>query len=418
MIIGSSSKEINQEENEKEEPKDTEQDEEGNNEDTSSGGADSEQKENTADEKQTETSTNSNFDSLVAWMEEETEGTAAPLFENDETQTHEMEDVTVTLNAYQLVELKDIHTDFSIPFDDQTDGGVLLTEFTVKNDSDQDLYYTPDYYVNYFGGNKTTGINRNLIPLDEQLSDMISVPNEQLLEAGKEYTGYLAHSFGEEQLEGILEEGNVTIEISTPFTDAEEVSKEFTVGQSTELTLPLTDESAEKSAKVESEDFYQDKISKDNMGDKKMIEQEDGIGESDELGDVTITLDGYQFVDFTPNEYEADRFEDPDNLVVATVRFEIDNQGDQEIGMDNTSSRIFLNDGTQYLRNESFLSPYEYEENIAAGEKGELLQTFLLDKEMYEKIWKDKSIEIEIGPMNNLDYEDISKGHVVTFDLK
>lgn len=149
-----------------------------------------------------------------------------------------------------------------------------------------------------------------------------------------------------------------------------------------------------------------------------MIEQEDGIGESDELGDVTITLDGYQFVDFTPNAEEAARYEDPDNIVVATIRFEIDNQGDEEIGLSSLSSRLTVNDGSQYLLSEGMFHPYDNSSSIASGEEGELLQTFLLDKEMYEKIWKDKSMEIEIGPMRNMDAEDISKGHEVEFNLK
>lgn len=154
------------------------------------------------------------------------------------------------------------------------------------------------------------------------------------------------------------------------------------------------------------------------MGGKEMIEQEDGIGESDELGDVTITLDGYQFVDFTPNQYEEDRFTDPDNLVAATIKFEIDNQGDEEIGLNSLTTKLTVNDGSQYLLSEGMLVPYDINDHIEPGEQGELLQTFLLDKEMYEKIWIDKSMEIEIGPMRNADAEDISKGHEITFDLK
>lgn len=421
--------ETNQEENETEEESDEESEEpeqleeEMENEEASSDEADAEQEsEEEADEEeqqQTESS-NAEFDELIEAMEEETEGTATVLFENNEPQSHEMEDVTVTLDAYQLVELKDFHNRFSIPFDDQTDGGVILTEFTVENDSDQDLYYSTLFYLHYFGGSEAAGPNLDLIPRDVELTQILSPSDDdRLLEGGESYHGYLAYPIGEEQLEEILEEdGNVTIDIETPYTEEDEFSEEYRIGERGELTLSLDEENVEERAEVESQGFYQDSISVDNMGGKEMIEQEDGIGESDELGDVTITLDGYQFVDFTPNQYEEDRFTDPDNLVAATIKFEIDNQGDEEIGLNSLTTKLTVNDGSQYLLSEGMLVPYDINDHIEPGEQGELLQTFLLDKEMYEKIWIDKSMEIEIGPMRNADAEDISKGHEITFDLK
>ena len=50
-------------------------------------------------------------------MEEETEGTAKILYENKEPQVHKMDGVTVSLDAYTLLELNDFHTDFRIPFE-------------------------------------------------------------------------------------------------------------------------------------------------------------------------------------------------------------------------------------------------------------------------------------------------------------
>ncbi|GEN85631.1 hypothetical protein [Oceanobacillus sojae] len=149
-----------------------------------------------------------------------------------------------------------------------------------------------------------------------------------------------------------------------------------------------------------------------------MIEQEDDIGESEKLADVAITLDGYQVVDFTPNADEAPRYTDPDNVAIATIRFEIDNQSDEEIGLGDISSKLTVNDGSQYLFNEGMLLSYDNSDTVAPGEEGELLQTFLLDKEMYEKIWKDKSMEIVAGPMRNTDAKDISKGNKAAFLLK
>ncbi|MEK4305055.1 MULTISPECIES: DUF5068 domain-containing protein [Oceanobacillus] len=417
--------ETNQEENETEEDSEEkaeepeQMEEEVENEDASSDEADAEQEaeEDADEEEQAQAeSSNADFDALITAMEEETEGTATLLYENDEPQSHEMEGLTVTLDAYQLVELEDFHTNFSIPFNDETDGGVILAQYTVENDSDQDLHYMPSLDLDFVGATKFYTNYRELLPLDEQLSSMLNPDNEYLVESGDEVTGYYAYPFGSEDLEAILAEGNVILNVPTPTTEYNEYSS--SIGSGTEFSLPLDGDSAEKNAETESQGFYQDALSAENMGDKEMIEQEDGIGESDELGDVTITLDGYQFVDFTPNAEEAARYEDPDNIVVATIRFEIDNQGDEEIGLSSLSSRLTVNDGSQYLLSEGMFHPYDNSSSIASGEEGELLQTFLLDKEMYEKIWKDKSMEIEIGPMRNMDAEDISKGHEVEFNLK
>ena len=50
--------------------------------------------------------------------------------------------------------------------------------------------------------------------------------------------------------------------------------------------------------------------------------------------------------------------------------------------------------------------------------RSEILQVYALDKEQYDKIWKDKSFEVEIGPMKDAEAKDISKGKKATFELK
>ncbi len=233
--------------------------------------ADAEEQETNQEEKPQTDSSNAEFDALVSAMEEETEDTATLLFENNESQSHEMEGLTLTLDAYQLVELEDFHTNFSIPFEDQTDGGVILAQYTVKNDSDQDLHYMPTLDIDYVGATKYYSNYRDLIPLEEQLPTILSPDNEYLVEAGDEVTGYYAYPFGQKQLDDILAEGNVIVDVPAPTTEYNEYSS--TIGSGTEFTLPLDDDSAEKSAETESQGFYQDRISAENMGDKEMIEQ-------------------------------------------------------------------------------------------------------------------------------------------------
>ena len=113
-----------------------------------------------------------------------------------------------------------------------------------------------------------------------------------------------------------------------------------------------------------------------------MLKEESGIGKSEPLGDATVTLDGYQFTEFTPNEVEAPRFENFKNgIVLLTVKFQLDNKGSESIGLTSMSSKLTVNDGTQYMLDEGMLLNYSYNDVIAAGESGELLQMYLLDQE-------------------------------------
>ena len=355
------------------------------------------------------------FAELITYMEDETEGTAAVLYENNEAQTHEMEGVTVSLDGYSLVELLDFHRDYSIPFDDQNNGAVLIAQYTIENTTDEDLHYMTTYDLSYVNSEKFLTNHSYLLPEENQLPNILSPSNDYLLEAGEEIVGYYSYAIGEDRLAEILDLGSVDIAISTPQTDPDDFAS--TIGSEGRFTLPLDAENAEKEADKASQGFYEDKVTADNMGDKEMLEEEQDIGESQELGDVGITLAGYQFTNFVPNAEEAPRFQE-DEVVLLTVKFDIENGYEEDLAKNSISSTLHLNDGKQWTLNEGMLLPYTNRDIIPSGDSGELLQVFLLDQEQYEAIWKDKSFEMELGPMRNEDGEDISKGEKAEFKLK
>ena len=373
-----------------------------------------EEPEEEADEASKDAAGSSDFSELISYMEEETEGTAKVLFENNESQVHEIEDVSVSLDAYTLVELNDFHTDFDIPFNDQTDGGVILAKYTVTNDMDAYTHYTPFFYMSYTGAQKAYNNYKDLIPEEEQIPTMLGPSNDYLLKAGESVTGYYAYPFGKDHLEEVLDASTATVEVPTPRADMDDYDS--SIGKEGKFTLSLNEAGAEK---VEgNKDFYQDKVTADDMGDKKMLKEKDGIDESEKIGDFTVTLDGYQFTEFTPNEVEAPRFENFNNgVVLLTLKFDIDNKSSSVVGNNSITSKLTVNDGAQYLLNEGMLLGYKNSDVIEEGDAGELLQVFTIDKEQYEKIWKDKSFEIEIGPMKDDQAKDISKGKKATFTL-
>ncbi|MBP2242232.1 hypothetical protein J2Z40_002806 [Cytobacillus eiseniae] len=326
-----------------------------------------------------------------------------------------MEGVSVSLDAYKLVELIDFHTDFMIPFNDQTNGGVIIAKYTVKNQTDKDAYYMPAFYLFFTGGEKHYNNYRVLLPEEKQLPTKLAPANDYLIKAGETITGYYTYPFGEDHLKQVLNVSTVAIEVPTPQSVKDDFSSTF--GKDGKFTLSLN-ESGEK--KVEgNKGFYQDRATIDDWGTKTMIEEKSDIAKSEQLGNATVTLDGYQFTDFVPNEVEAPRFESFNNgVVLLTVKFTIDNKESAEIAQSSINSKLTVNDGSQYMLDEGMLLSYKYNDVIAPSTSGELLQVYALEKEMYEKIWKDKSFELEIGPMKDKEAKDLSKGKKVTFTLK
>lgn len=354
------------------------------------------------------------FSELVSYMEKETEGTANILYENKEKQVQEIGGVSVSLDAYTLVELSDFHTDFSIPFDGQTDGGVVIAQYTVKNELDKDVYYMPSFYLSFTGAQKAYNNYKDLLPEEQQIAEKLSPSGDYLLKAGESVTGFYTYPFGKDQLKSVLEVSTAAVEVPS----AHSVKGDFSsaIGKDGQFTLSLSEEGSKKAEANKA--FYNDKVTSGDMGQKKMLKEEKNIAKNEQLGNVTVTLDGYQFTEFTPNAVEAPRFKNFKNgIVLLTVKFNLDNKGSEAIGLSSISSKLTVNDGLQYMLSEGMLLDYGYNDLIDAGKSGELLQIFLLDQEQYEKIWKDKTFQLEIGPMKNQEAKDISKGKRALFEL-
>lgn len=358
----------------------------------------------------------SSFSDQIEYMEEETEGTAEVLYESDESQEHDMEGVSLTLEGYTFVELEDFHKDFSIPFDDETDGGVVIAEYTMKNDSDDDVSFMPSFYMTYSGAEKDFNNYAELLPMDEQIVDKMTADDDYELKSGDEVSGYYTYPFGGDALDDVLEEGEAQIDINQPQEDPDDYSS--TLGEEDTFTINFDQDSADEKEASDSEGFYEDKVTAESLGDKSMIDEEDNIGDTEELRDVDVTLEGYQFTELEPGKEIENAFADSDDgVVLLTVKFDIDNGGDDEISKSSVDSTLTVNDGKQYTLNEASLLNYSMDDTIESGDSDELLQIYALDQEQYEKIWKDKPFELEIGPFRDKDAEDISKGHSVEFEL-
>ena len=369
-----------------------------------------------AKEAKAEPKTKSNNDAskIISYIEKETEGTTKILYENNEPQVHQLDDISVSLDSYQLFELNDFHTNFSIPFDNQTDGGVILAKYTIKNDSDKDAYYPPHFYLSFTGAQRSYNHYRNLVPDQDDLTEKLAPKNDYLVKSGESITGYYAYPFSKDDLEKILSLSVVSVEVNEAFSKKEDFSSR--IGTKGNFNLSLNKEGAEKVANNAT--FYEDKVTFNNMGDKKMLREGKDLNQKETIGDFDITFEGFQFTEFTPNSEEAPRFRNFNNgIVLLTVKFTVDNKSSENIGPFAIGSKLTMNNDSQYTLNEGMLEHNPPNSEIKAGESGELIKVFTLDQEQYEKILKDKPFSIELGPMLNEEARDISKGKKANFVL-
>lgn len=369
-----------------------------------------------------------NFTELIDYMKTTTDAEEATVFyESTDPQTHDMEGVTASLDQYSIVGLKDFHTDYSIPFNDETNGAVVLTQYTITNDTDEDVHYMPSMYIGIPGATQQYNNYREILPEEGQLPVKLNPDNKYLIKAGESVTGTYTYPLGETELYGAIAAGEGTIEAPTAQTNPDDIST--AIGRKGSFTIDFSSVAAEESESADTENtskesstdinegFYEDATTLENLGEKAMLDQKEGIGESQELGAIKVTLEGYQFTEFTPNMEEAPRFEDFNGVVLLTVKFVLDNKTDENIGLGSISSTLTVDDSWWQL-NEGMLTNYKFSEVIESGESGELLQVYVLDKEEYDKLWKVKSFKIEIGPIRNEDAKDISKGKEAVFQLK
>ncbi|MEH6976268.1 DUF5068 domain-containing protein, partial [Bacillus pseudomycoides] len=285
---------------------------------------------------------------------------------------------------------------------------------TVKNDSNKDVYYMPNINITFTGAQRDYSNYKDLIPKEEQLPTKLSPSNNYLVKAGESISGYIAYPFGKDDLTKILELSTVSAKV--PEAQANKGKYDAPIGSAGNLALSLNKQGDQKVTTDKT--FYQDKATAENMGEKTMLNEKSNINKSEQLGATKVTLDGYQFTKFTPNSAEAPRFGSFKNgIVLLTVKFKLDNKETEDISPSSISSTLRVNDGAQYTLNQGMLLNYKYNDSIKTGTSGELLQIFILDQEQYEKIWKNKNFEIELGPMMNKDAKDISKGHKVKFTL-
>src|SRR5699024_6567251 len=65
------------------------------------------------------------FDRMVQQVEEKTDGEANIVYETTDSQSHEEDEYTVSLDGYIFAEIEDYHNDHAIPFGDEDESDLI-----------------------------------------------------------------------------------------------------------------------------------------------------------------------------------------------------------------------------------------------------------------------------------------------------
>lgn len=336
------------------------------------------------------------------------------LYSNQEAQKVDLDMLSVSVDGYELLQLGNINSNFKTPFNNKLDkGGVLLIHYTVNNQGMDELFYTPSFSFTYTGGSKayttTTDLLSNDIPnIGKKISN-----SKFKIEAGQVEAGFIAYAIDQDALKQIQELGTITLEIPEAYRKENSFKIEDKVGEKKFVPLSLT--SANESEEEASGELYQDKATVENMGEKKLLTSKGNLKESKEFQDIKVELEGYQFTEFIPNEVEAPRFSAYKNgIILLTSKLSVTNNSSTPIDLSSSSSILNVNDNSEYILSEGMLIQDIGLELLEKGDTKEWIQVFVLDKESYNEIWKDKNFDLNLR-LRNSESETLSQGDDLSF---
>lgn len=346
------------------------------------------------------------------FIAEDSQGDVEVVYTNTEPGfTHDMDGFKVSVDGYQIVKVTDISEDYRIPFKDQTEGYVVSAKVTLENGTGKAAYYNNSHKIQL--GSSYEYVPSNWKYLNEEKNRPHSKTEDEIGKYGKgeKVSGILNFLFTNEQFE-TLKTVKPKYIIEGGMADNSEFKDSFR-GDSAAYDFIYSDES--KQASDSQPDFYQDKLTAENIADKEMIMEKTDINETKEIGDVKITLDGVQYTEITPTEANKPRFRnfEGNGIVALTVKFKIDNQSKEDLTLASIGSILSIDKNRGRVLNEGMVEPSE-PRYLEAGASGEKLHVFLFNKDEFEIF---KKFELEFGPLLDADSKRLFKERKAVFAI-
>ena len=376
--------------------------------------APTEEKENTKVEETKETSSENSGEVLNPSIAEESEGNVEVIYTNkDPKYTHDLDGFKISVDEYQIVKVTDMNEYSKILFDDQIDGYVVTTKVTIENGTDKPMYFNNNHKIQL--NNDLDYIPsdwKNFVPEDQQINK-IKKNKEQisLFEADEKVTGLMTFTLTNDEFDKLKTVKPKYI-IEGGVADNDQY-KNSNLQESPAYDFIYSDEQANETAGQPK--FYQDRLTTDNWADKKMIFEKSGINDTQQIGDVKVTVEGVQYTEVIPTEANKQMFSDFGDSGVAalTVKVKIDNQSSSPVSISNLGTILNVDDNRARFLSQGMAEPSDPDE-IAAGQTGEKLHVFLFRKDEFQLY---KKFTMEFGPFIAKDGNEAFKGRTATFTL-
>lgn len=345
-----------------------------------------------------ESSASSSNSSSVSWsdleqdLKEKTETTSLDmLYENMKPLIYEENDVEIQVKGYRYYEIKNFTRNLRIPFGDQNaEGGVIVLAVSLKNDTDKDVYYGNGFSFSLTGSRAYLTRTKNMIT-DDMEGTLIS--NDSKIKAGEELEGFIPFAVEPDEMEKISENKEASLQVPGIYTKKGSFKSSDALLEEHKETVPFGS-AGEAKAETASE-FYPDKATAENMGTKTMLVSKE-LNETKEFEGVKVTLDGYQFSDFEPNEDQESRFSKFETgVVLLTAKVTVQNNGKETLQFNDTSAALKIGSKVSMI-SQSALEVREKEDTLPIGETGTKYIAVPIDKESYDRLYKDQEFVLNV----------------------
>ncbi|WP_159431011.1 DUF5068 domain-containing protein [Bacillus massilinigeriensis] len=324
---------------------------------------------------------------------------------NDVGYLKDMDGFKVSVNEYQIVKVTDMNDDFHIAFDDQNEGYVIIAKMKIENTLKKPMYYVPGLQIRLGGPSDYLSHNLNRSFVKEEYPKPKGTESGKW-EPGEKEEGLISFTLTNEEFESmksvkpklLVDGGAADNDQFSGSSKHKEVLVDFI----------YSDEQAKETANAPK--FYPDRLTTENMADKKMIFEKEGINETKKLGDVNVTLEGVQYTELIPTELQKERFRNfgDSGIAALTVKLKLENKSKENIDLFGVDAKLLLDDNRGTLRNDSMAETQDPKE-IPAGETVEKYYVFMFRKDEFGLL---KKFELEFGPFNGQGTEDQFKGKV------
>lgn len=290
-------------------------------------------------------------------------------------------------------------------------GGLYFVEVSYQNKTDQPVFIPGTYY------GMIEGVSASISSSRVALSDALDIFKETMnkksqVAPGETFTGVFALGIEEDEREELDKAGKLMLE--TPVilpSETASVSEAYLPSEKWALSISQ----ATSEAQTQQASFYPDAITKNNLGEKTLLQAASNLMKSEDEKGITVTLNGYQWVDFVPNSDQADRFKDfKEGVVTLTVEFTVVNQSNQILKLDSTSGVLTLNDSVRMM-NEGLLEANEAVE-LNQGEEGKVYLVFAMSKDDYQ-LYENRSVEVEVN-LYDQNFKKVNEIDEFDFDIR